>query len=99
MDNELIRVFRRLRQDSKESVNSGKNLSDFCRYMHVERSVETYLKMCMIDINTLNGGIVLLAGSAGDGKSHMLSSLKAEIDDLGFVIYNAIRLSYLQLKF
>lgn len=88
MDNELIRVFRRLRQDSKESVNSGKNLSDFCRYMHVERSVETYLKMCMIDINTLNGGIVLLAGSAGDGKSHMLSSLKAEIDDLGFVIYN-----------
>ena len=88
MDNELISVLRQLRQDSKESVNSGKNLSDFSRYMHVERSVEFLLKTCMVDISALGGGIVLLVGSAGDGKSHMLSSLKSEIDNMGFMSYN-----------
>lgn len=88
MDNELIRVFRRLRQDSKESVNSGKNLSEFSRYMHVERPAEAYLKTRMAETNAQNGGLVLLVGSAGDGKSHMLSSLKSNIESMGFDSYN-----------
>ena len=36
----LVKIFRRLSQGSKESVQSGLELDEFDSYMHVERPID-----------------------------------------------------------
>ena len=77
-DTALIKVFRRLSQGSKQSVQSGQELDAFDKYMHVPRPIDKAVKDAMDDIRQEGGGILFLVGSAGDGKSHMISTLKKE---------------------
>ena len=44
--------------------------------MHVDRPIETELIEKMDEIDNAGGGIILLVGSAGDGKSHLISRIK-----------------------
>ena len=83
-DTALIKVFRKLCQGSKQSVQSGQELDDFDNYMHVPRPIDKTVKDAMDDIRQEGGGILFLVGSAGDGKSHMISTLKKEYPDFVF---------------
>lgn len=83
-DTVFIKAFRRLSQGSKQSVQSGKELDDFDKYMHIDRPIDRAVREAMDSIRIEGGGILVLVGSAGDGKSHMISTLKKEYSDFEF---------------
>ena len=56
--------------------------------MHVDRPIESKLVEKMDEIDNAGGGIVLLVGSAGDGKSHLISRIKQMSDWGGWSFYN-----------
>ncbi len=74
----LKAALERLSMHSIESVQDGSELSIFDAYMHVERPIEQKLRSKMRQIEEEGGGIILLVGSAGDGKSHLISQMKRE---------------------
>lgn len=83
-DTTLVKTFRRLSQGSRQSVQSGSELDDFDEYMHVDRPIDKAVRMAMDEIRLAGGGILLLVGSAGDGKSHMISTLRKDYADFDF---------------
>lgn len=78
MKSQLRKTFECLSLRSIESVQDGNTLSSFDEYMHVERPIEAELRAKMKEIEAIGGGIILLVGSAGDGKSHLISRMKRE---------------------
>ena len=73
----FIAELSKLRKLSVESVENTNSFDDFKKYMHVLRPVETELRKLLVDVNDSNHKtLVLLCGSAGDGKSHLLSYLR-----------------------
>lgn len=83
-DTALIKAFRSLSQGSRQSVQSGQELDEFSNYMHVDRPIDEAVRRAMNEIRIEGGGILFLVGSAGDGKSHMISTLKKEYADFEF---------------
>ena len=83
-DTALVKTFRRLCQGSKEAVQSGLELDMFDKYMHIERPIDKAVRDTMNMIRNEGGGILFLVGSAGDGKSHMISTLKQEYTDFDY---------------
>ena len=81
----LLRQLRRLCHGSQEAVQNGSGLNELDKYLHVERPIEKTIKESLDKIREINGGMILLVGSAGDGKSHMISTLKKEYDDFHFL--------------
>lgn len=88
---ELVEELRKLKKSSLEAVDSDKEFSDFKRYMHIHRKVESDL------IHTIEQAksfprkcLILVCGNVGDGKSHLISYLshheKHYLD--GFFIHN-----------
>lgn len=66
-----------LRKHSAESVDFADIISEQSKYLHVHREIEDDLISLLIEAKgSSNKSLVLLCGSAGDGKSHMLSYLK-----------------------
>lgn len=86
--NNLLNIFQKLRQGSKNSVQNGEYLNDLELYLHIERPIEEELKRKMEVINSIGGGLLLLIGSSGDGKSHIVSSLKKNNAFSNFKFYN-----------
>lgn len=74
----LKEALSRLSQHSVDSVQSGISFSDLDGYLHVERPVESHLLHKISEIDDAGGGIILLVGSAGDGKSHLISKIKPD---------------------
>jgi DNA phosphorothioation-dependent restriction protein DptF len=72
----LQEAFEHLSQHSVDSVQNGNAFSDFDAYMHVDRPIEEKVLEKMDEIDRQGGGIILLVGSAGDGKSHLISRIK-----------------------
>lgn len=72
----LKEAFSRLSQHSVDSVQSGMSFSDLDDYMHIKRPIESRLLNKIREIDDAGGGIILLVGSAGDGKSHLISKVK-----------------------
>lgn len=73
----FINQLKKLRRLSGSSVDNTRTFNDFQKYLHVERMVETKLKSLLQEINQKKDKcLVLLCGSAGDGKSHLISYLK-----------------------
>lgn len=85
---QLKAAFLHLSQHSVDSVQNGKTFTNWDEYMHVERPIESKLKEKMKEIDNAGGGIVLLVGSAGDGKSHLISCIKKESDWGNSCFYN-----------
>lgn len=77
---QLKEVFLRLSQHAVESVQNGKAFTQWDNYMHVDRPIESKLCEKMDEVDCAGGGIVLLVGSAGDGKSHLLSRIRQMSD-------------------
>lgn len=73
----LVKELNRLKESSKEAVEGLESFSEFKQYMHVERTMhrelEHLIKNCAkSDFQKL----ILVCGSAGDGKSHIISYFK-----------------------
>lgn len=87
----FIAELSKLRKLSVESVENTTSFDEFKRYLHVLRPVEAELRDLLVKINGANRKtLVLLCGSAGDGKSHLMSYLRnADQDHLldSFEIY------------
>lgn len=75
----FVRELNKLRKSSSESIDNVGEFDEFKKYMHVVRNAEEDLKSILIKVNQSGRKtLVLLCGSAGDGKSHLLSYLKNE---------------------
>ena len=89
---EFIMQLRKLRKSSAESVENTNAFNHFNEYLHVERHVEIELRKLLRSVNEKQGKcLVLLCGSAGDGKSHLISYMKnSDTEGLldGYELYN-----------
>lgn len=77
MSCEFISGLRRLSKLSAEAVQNIDDFDQLKEYMHVKRCTEDDFKDLMSRIvDVKHKHLVLVCGSAGDGKSHLLSYLK-----------------------
>lgn len=82
----------RLRKSSSDSIDNVEKFDEFKEYMHITRTAEEDLKNILRAVNRCGKKtLVLLCGSAGDGKSHLLSYLRnSDSEKLieNYVVYN-----------
>lgn len=79
----LIDTLQVLKISSKESVENLERFSPFKEYMHVERHVQRELIKLLEGTNkATRSQLILVCGSVGDGKSHLLSYLQHHYKDL-----------------
>lgn len=91
----LYQTISKLSQSSIESVQTGNGFSQIDEYLNTERPITDELLTRMIEIDEAGGGIILLVGSAGDGKSHLLSRVKEVVPEWGATsFYNDATASY-----
>ncbi|KGX89829.1 hypothetical protein N781_08920 [Pontibacillus halophilus JSM 076056 = DSM 19796] len=87
----LIYELSKLRESSQEAVENANAFSEFKEYMHVSRPIQEDLVESLEEAAGKSGSqLVLLCGSVGDGKSHMLAYLNKHRPDLmqQFSIHN-----------
>ena len=88
----FVDELNRLRKSSSYSIDNVVNFDSFKKYMHIQRQAEVDLKDILRKVNTSGKKtIILLCGSAGDGKSHLLSYLKNSDEEYlldNYRIYN-----------
>lgn len=89
----LVQELSRLKESSKEAVEGLGEFTPFKRYMHIERDAQKGLEKLIIKANESNKAqLILVCGSVGDGKSHMISYLNnnKEYSDImkNFTLHN-----------
>ena len=84
----ITELFKQLNRGSLGSVQNGCQLSELTQYLNVNRMIEKNIEEHMKTIQSNGGGLVLLIGNAGDGKSHIISKLKASGLYNDFEFYN-----------
>lgn len=86
----FVDELNRLRKSSSDSIDGTDAFDDFKKYMHVSRSAEKDLIEILHKIeDSGRKSLVMLCGSAGDGKSHLLSYLKNDLRLLdNYFVYN-----------
>lgn len=88
----FIEKLNKLRKSSSDSIDNVNSFDSFKEYMHVVRDAENDLKEILRKVNSSEKKtLILLCGSAGDGKSHLLSYLKnSDQENLleGYIVYN-----------
>ncbi|MGE7979641.1 DNA phosphorothioation-dependent restriction protein DptF [Psychrobacillus sp. NPDC093200] len=87
----LLKEISRLKDSAKEAIENANEFSDFKKYLHVERKIQRDLEAILkrnATINTAN--LILLCGSVGDGKSHLLAYIKEKHPELmdRYLIHN-----------
>lgn len=79
----LLNELSKLSASSKEVVESLEEMDYFKRYMHVDRTIQHQLCEMIERSSEADGSqLILLCGSVGDGKSHLLSYLKSQNKEL-----------------
>ncbi len=88
----FLNELKRLRKSSSDSIDNVEKFDGFKEYMHVTRTVEEDLMSILRAVNNCGKKtLVLLCGSAGDGKSHLLSYLRNLDEEKlieNYVVYN-----------
>lgn len=87
----LLNELSKLSASSKEVVESLEEMDYFKQYMHVDRTIQHQLfEMIERSSEAYGCQLILLCGSVGDGKSHLLSYLKSQNKELleGFEFHN-----------
>ena len=88
----FISELSKLRKLSMESVENTASFDKFKKYLHVLRPTEVDLRTLLNRVNSAKKKtLILLCGSAGDGKSHLISYLRnADSEHLlaAFELYN-----------
>ena len=87
----LLTQLRTLCHGSQEAVQSGSTFNELEKYLHIERPIDKEVCGCLNEIKEEGGGILLLVGSAGDGKSHMISYLRSKNEYNDFIFYKQFR--------
>ncbi|MET3196033.1 DNA phosphorothioation-dependent restriction protein DptF [Bacillus sp. OAE603] len=90
-ESQLLKQLRVLQSSSKESVADADNFGELRNYMHVVRPIQLELEKILKSIkNSSEPQLILLCGSVGDGKSHLLAYLKEKHPELlnDFYIHN-----------
>lgn len=79
----FLKQLRRLEESSKEAVEGSDAFSHFKEYMHVERLIQQELLTVLEKTHTeSHAHLVLLCGSVGDGKSHLLAYMNSTYPSL-----------------
>lgn len=79
----LVRELKRLQDSSKEAIESAQVFTPFKDYLHVNRKVQRDLVDILKNKSSSNkSNLILICGSVGDGKSHLLAYLKSKHADL-----------------
>lgn len=79
----LLNELSKLNISSGEAVESENNLNKFKSYIHVDRSIQDDLiKELERVVDEESSHLVMLCGSVGDGKSHLLAYIKTKRPDL-----------------
>lgn len=87
----LIEELSMLKESSKEAVEGLNVFTDFKRYMHVDRNVQTELENIIVKASKSDKSqLILVCGSVGDGKSHIISYFKNKYPDVisKFTLHN-----------
>ena len=84
----ITELFKQLNRGSLGSVQNGCQLGELFQYLNVDRMIEKNIGGHMKAIQSNGGGLVLLIGNAGDGKSHIISKLKESGLYNDFEFYN-----------
>ena len=97
----FISTLAKLKSSSLEAVESSKSLSDFKKYMHIEREVQRQFEKHLMNIqDNESSELLLLCGSVGDGKSHILSYYNEKYPEVmsKFTIHNDATASFYKNK-
>ena len=87
----LIDELAKLKESSKEAVEGLNDFSRFKQYMHVDRNVQRELEEIILEASKQNNAqLVLVCGSVGDGKSHIISYFKNKYPEImsKFTLHN-----------
>ncbi|GGD08346.1 DNA phosphorothioation-dependent restriction protein DptF [Pontibacillus salipaludis] len=77
----LVRELNRLKASSQEALENVGNFSEFKNYLHVERKIQKNLEAELEKALEQDKKLILLSGSVGDGKSHLLSYISENIPE------------------
>lgn len=80
--NHFLNIIKYISSSSKESIVNSSEFNDFNEYIHVQRPIEYKLKNALKNLKAKHHGIILLVGSVGDGKSHLLSYFNKNNNEL-----------------
>ncbi|MBP2079461.1 DNA phosphorothioation-dependent restriction protein DptF [Oceanobacillus polygoni] len=82
-DSYLLKELSKLKESSQEAIENSNEFSSFKEYLHVERSIQGELKESLDKAATfMQSQLILLCGSVGDGKSHLLAYIKHKYPEL-----------------
>ena len=87
----LLNELSKLKDSSHESVEGYESLSEFKQYLHVTREIQEELLNKLNEVKDKSTSqLVMLCGSVGDGKSHLLAYLNSNYPELmsNFKIHN-----------
>lgn len=87
----LIQELSKLKESSKEAVEGLGEFTPFKRYMHIEREAQKELQNLIFEANESNKAqLILVCGSVGDGKSHIISYFNNNYPDVmkNFTLHN-----------
>lgn len=87
----LLKELSKLKESSQQAIENSNTFSIFKDYLHVERSIQNNLKEALdTAVSKKESQLVLLCGSVGDGKSHLLAYMKNKYPELvsQFSIHN-----------
>lgn len=79
----LIQELSKLKESSREAVEGLNTFSNFKKYMHVNRDAQEELKKIILAADRHEfAQLILVCGSVGDGKSHIISYFKNKYPDI-----------------
>lgn len=87
----LIEELSMLKESSKEAVEGLNVFTEFKRYMHVDRNAQAELEKIIMEASKSDKSqLILVCGSVGDGKSHIISYFKNKYPDVisKFILHN-----------
>ncbi|AZJ24022.1 DNA phosphorothioation-dependent restriction protein DptF (plasmid) [Bacillus wiedmannii bv. thuringiensis] len=82
-ESKFVSLLEVLQSSSKESVVNANSFGLLQNYMHVERDIQKELEKILIELKQKESpNLILLCGSVGDGKSHLLAYMNENHSDL-----------------
>lgn len=82
-NNSLLKEVSRLKDSAKEAIENANKFSGFKEYMHVDRKIQLDLEGVLQNQNQkAEASLILLCGSVGDGKSHLLAYMNKKYPEI-----------------
>lgn len=87
----LLEEVSRLKDSAKEAIENANEFSEFKEYLHIDRKIQLEIEEVLKEQQTAtSANLILLCGSVGDGKSHLLAYLKKKHPEImnNYYIHN-----------